>query len=421
MRGNVKNLIKKSLPREAQDILLRAGKAGDKSGYQVFAVGGFVRDLLLKVENLDVDLAVEGEGLRFARKLSAALGKRIKVHKQFQTAVLYSTSGVKIDVATARRETYPRPAALPLVEPASLREDLYRRDFTINALAIKLNRRGFGELIDFFGGESDLKRKIVRILHKGSFIDDPTRIFRALRFAGRFCFRLEGKTALLMREALNLGMLDELSGTRLRNEIVLILKEEDPLKVIRKLRSFQIIEYIHPRLSLNKESLLTFKRIRDLLPGFEKENVEKWMVYFLALLESLKEKDLEVLVERFKLSREVCKAVEEGRRAKNVVKKLGRKKSPKPGTIYNYLQPLPLEVSLFFLAKARNMKAKRRILRFLRVLRKIRIKTSGEDLKRLGYRPSPRFKKILDGILRAKLEGRVSTKREELQYVIDNF
>jgi tRNA nucleotidyltransferase (CCA-adding enzyme) len=396
MKRNIRNLIKRKLPREAQDILVRAGKVADRLGSKIFAVGGFVRDLLLNIENLDVDLVIEGEGLEFAQGLSKVLGCRAKVHKEFQTAVLTLTSNLKIDVATARREVYPHPAALPKVAPASLEEDLYRRDFSINALAIKLNRRGFGELIDFFRGEDDLKRGLIRVLHKGSFIDDPTRIFRALRFAGRRDFKIERKTSLLMREALDSGMLDRLSGTRLRQEIVLILKEEEPLRVIKKLKSFQIIEYIHPRLKLRREIFSTFKKIRTLLLEFKEEKVEGWTVYFLALLENLKGEDLETLLQRFKLSGKVSKIVLEGRRAKKIIKKLGTKQNLKPSATYKYLEPLPLEVSLFILAKAKNVRAKKRILEFLRVLRKTRIGITGEDLKRLGYKPSPRFREILD-------------------------
>jgi tRNA nucleotidyltransferase (CCA-adding enzyme) len=421
MKRNIKSLIKKRLPREIQDVLARAGKVADKSGYELFAVGGFVRDLLLNIENLDVDLVIEGEGLKFAQRLSKLLGGRIKIHREFQTAALTFSSNLKIDIATARTEIYSRPAALPRVEAASLKEDLYRRDFTINTLAVKFNRRGFGELVDFFGGEDDLKRRLIKILHKGSFIDDPTRMFRALRFAGRFNFEIERKTSLLMREALNSGILHRLSGTRLRNEIILILKEEEPLRVVKKLKSFRIIEHIHPRLKLKREVFPAFKRIQDLLPRFKKEKIEGWTIYLLALLENLKGKDREILVERFKLSRKVSKVLREGRRAKEIMKKLGRKENLMPSTIYKYLYPLPLEISLFILARTGNIRVKKRILAFLGVLRKTKIKITGEDLKSLGYKPSPRFKKILEEVLRAKLEGRVSTKREELRYVVDNF
>lgn len=153
-------------------------------------MGGFVKDVFLYQENLDIDVVIEGDGIEFARALAASLGGRVRSHEEFRIAVVILSNGRKIDVATARLEYYKSPGAFPTVETGSIKLDLYRRDFTINTLAIKLNPGRFGTLIDFFGAQKDLKRKMIRVLHNLSFVEDPTRVFRAVRFEQRFGFRI---------------------------------------------------------------------------------------------------------------------------------------------------------------------------------------------------------------------------------------
>ena len=222
----ISKLMKERLPARLKSLLEEVGQVGDTLGYSVYAVGGFVRDLLMRVENFDIDLVVEGDGIRFAETFEKRTSCRIRTHQKFGTAIILFPDGLKIDVATARWETYDSPAALPTVEKGSIKMDLSRRDFTINTLAIQLNPRGYGEIIDFFGGMKDIKEKTIRVLHNLSFVEDPTRIFRAIRFEQRLGFQIGKHTQHLMRNSVKMGFLQRLSGGRILSELILILKED---------------------------------------------------------------------------------------------------------------------------------------------------------------------------------------------------
>ncbi|MDD4894296.1 MAG: hypothetical protein PHW54_03160, partial [Candidatus Omnitrophica bacterium] len=224
------------LPKEIRDFISVAGDVAFSCGMPVYLVGGFVRDLILGVDNLDLDIVVEGDGIKFAELLSLKLNAGLTLHRRFGTATLIIDKYFKVDIATARREYYPEPAHLPEVTCGTLKDDLIRRDFTINAMAVSINRRDFGTFIDCFGGKKDLAAKKIRVLHDLSFIDDPTRILRAIRFEQRYSFRIEPKTLKLLREAKRLKMLEKVQPQRLRDELILLLKENKPLKQLRRIK-----------------------------------------------------------------------------------------------------------------------------------------------------------------------------------------
>jgi tRNA nucleotidyltransferase (CCA-adding enzyme) len=229
------------------NILKAAGHIGDIYNFRVFAVGGFVRDMQLGENNLDIDIAVEGDGLKLARKLTKDLNGSLTVHKCFGTATINTyckntaklqnalEQEIRIDIATARKEIYKHPADYPRVIFSTIEDDLGRRDFTINAMAVSLNRGSFGEMLDPYNGRKDLKCGIIRVLHDNSFLDDPTRIFRAIRFEQRYKFKTDSKTMLLMKSAIQSGMLDRLSGQRIIKEKRLIKKEKSALKILARL------------------------------------------------------------------------------------------------------------------------------------------------------------------------------------------
>jgi tRNA nucleotidyltransferase (CCA-adding enzyme) len=179
---NVASLMRERLSRKLIDLLKSFGEVADDLGYNAYAVGGFIRDLFLRRANTDIDIVIEGDGIRFAKRFAELNpGARVRTHEKFGTSVVIFPDGFKVDVATARREYYESPATLPVVELSSVKLDLYRRDFSINTLAVKLNKRHFGVLIDFFGGQKDIKDRAIRVLHNLSFVEDPTRVFRALK------------------------------------------------------------------------------------------------------------------------------------------------------------------------------------------------------------------------------------------------
>ena len=189
--------MKERLSRRIIDILKAIGENANKLGYDAYVVGGFVRDLFLYRSNEDMDIVIEGDGIAFAKRYAEAVHARIHAYDKFGTAVIIFPDGFKIDVASARLEYYKFPAALPTVQMSSIKLDLFRRDFTVNTLAIQLNPAKFGVLIDFFAAQRDIKEKTIRVLHNLSFVEDPTRVFRAIRFEQRFGFSFAVDTALL--------------------------------------------------------------------------------------------------------------------------------------------------------------------------------------------------------------------------------
>jgi len=223
--------LSKRFPARIFNIIKAVGKTADTKGLSIFLVGGTVRDILLRVKNYDLDFVIEGDALNLARILNRSFKGSLKQHRAFGTATI-TYRDVRLDIATARQESYKRPAAYPDVRPAAIKEDLFRRDFTINAMAVSINRKGFGEIIDFYGGSKDLKKGIIRAMHERSFIDDPTRIFRGVRFAVRFDFKIERRTKKLMKEAILEGYLGEVNRNRVRKEIELFLNEKRPWKCL---------------------------------------------------------------------------------------------------------------------------------------------------------------------------------------------
>ena len=213
------------------NIIKIVGKIADELKVKAYIVGGPVRDKLLGIANYDLDFVVEGDGIKFAEALNKKLKGKLTTYRAFGTATI-EIKGKRIDIVTSRKETYKYSAAYPTVKPSAIKDDLFRRDFTINAMAISVNKKNFGKLMDFYGGQKDLKKGVIRVLHDKSFMDDPTRIFRAVRFSVRFGFKIEPHTKKLMKEAVMDGLLGEVNAGRIRKEIELFLKEKNPKKCL---------------------------------------------------------------------------------------------------------------------------------------------------------------------------------------------
>jgi len=224
-----------NVPPQLKALLERLGRMAEEHGVAAYAVGGCVRDWLLGIAGVtDLDVAIEGDGIAFAKQAAHELGARVTPHEQFGTATLELSAG-RIDVASCRQETYAEPAAYPRVAPGTLRDDLVRRDFTINAMAMALAPRAFGKLVDPFGGLRDLKARRLRTLHPKSFLDDPSRILRAARFVPRYGLSLESQTARALRQAVAVGMLARLNRGRLRKELDRMAEEPQPLACLARL------------------------------------------------------------------------------------------------------------------------------------------------------------------------------------------
>ena len=285
------DLLQHRLPPWVQNLLQRAGETGDGQAVHVFVVGGFVRDLLLGRENLDVDLVVEGDGLAYARRLAAHLHAEADLHERFGTAVLRLPDGFRVDVASARTEVYEHPAALPTVEHSSLRDDLARRDFTINAMAIQVNARSFGRLVDPFRGRRDLHAGRVRVLHNLSFVEDPTRIFRGVRFETRYGFHFAPGTERLSRVAIEHGAMARVSPARLRKEVTLTLKEAQAVPAIERWHALGLLDALCPGLALSDTTRARLQETDSTITWYNglgtKHRVERWLLLLAVLVEPL--------------------------------------------------------------------------------------------------------------------------------------
>lgn len=224
--------VQSRVPASFRALLKRIGREANEAGIEAYAVGGCVRDWVIGTSATpDLDVVVEGDGIAFARRLAAALRAELTTHQQFGTSTLVvpqRLAALRLDVATCRKETYREPAAYPKVAPGTLRDDLFRRDFTINAMAMALGARRFGELVDPFEGWRDLRAKRLRVLHAASFRDDPTRILRAARFAARFGLALEAQTRRRLAQAAAGGWLSRVNRGRLHKELIRMAEEPDP-------------------------------------------------------------------------------------------------------------------------------------------------------------------------------------------------
>jgi tRNA nucleotidyltransferase (CCA-adding enzyme) len=410
--------LKSRFPSDVSNLLRLSGEVAEGLGFNAYLVGGSVRDLLRGEENLDIDIVIEGDGITFAKALGEKLNVCVKSHQRFNTAQVI-TDKFKLDVATARTEYYESPAALPKVEISSIKKDLYRRDFTINTLAIKLNPRDFGLLIDFFGGQRDLREKTIRVLHNLSFIEDPTRAFRAIRFSERFGFKISRHTENLIKSAIKMNLFEILSGPRLYEELLLLFNETEPDRALKKLSDLSLLKVIHPAITFNEGLEATLKSLHETVSWFNllflEEKTDRRIVYLMALLSELKEEEVKAVTERLSPPPKIKDMIIKGiSKAREVVRRLP---SEDPVEIYDLLSELRLETVLLAMAISRDRLKQKAISRYLTELRKVETILKGEDLKKMGVKPGPVYSRIFKELLEEKLRGRLRSREDEERFV----
>ena len=414
----MKNRLKK-LSSQFKNILKTSSAIANSSEFNIYLVGGVVRDLILKRKVFDLDIVVEGNAIVFAKKLAKRLKSEFSCHHSFGTATL-NLDGHKIDFATARIEEYSHRGALPKVLPASLAKDLLRRDFTINTMAISLNKTDYGKLIDLCNGLVDLKKGLIRILHPKSFQDDPTRILRAIRFEQRFSFKIEPGTFKFIKEALGEQSLELVGPHRLRDEIPLILKEPKPFDYIKRIKEFVVFSFIDKTIKLDRMSFLLLARIEESVLYYERRfkkhrKLEVWLLYLAAILIKLSPLRLKKFFHDFgfrKGERAVVSSIREGL---NKIKKL--EKHTKASNIYRILEPYSFESILFFYAYYQKRSLRKNIEHFLDKLVDIRLKIKGRDLKKMDLKPHILYSKILKKALYSKIDKGLKGKRQEAEEV----
>lgn len=404
------------------EIGIRAAELSMKA----YAVGGCVRDLWLERTNFDLDFMVEGNAIKLAHALAKAYPGRFAVvaeHERFQTATLafYADEKREVDLSTARIEFYERPAALPTVEPSVLEQDLYRRDFTINALALCLNPRSYGQLIDYFDGIGDMQRKSIRVLHQLSFVEDPTRIIRAVRFATRLGFHLEAETRQQAERAAAMGVFDNLGGFRLKEELKLVLwspQRMDALNLLEKLGGG--LRYLDSRLSYDESMKSAMRRAQRLLARNPID--ETWLVYLGILLSSLAADERKAVMERLVLSTDEMQSIADGLSLFNRMSGTAQRGAAPPQEIYRLLhghseQSLALAASLAL----PGSHVRRWIKLYLDKLRFVQVFLSGHDLIKAGFPQGPEIGDALDKLKEAKLSGKVKTVAQEMAFIKDNY
>lgn len=430
---SISRLIKERLPQETREILELAGRLGKELQLPVYAVGGFARDLLVGHPNHDIDLVAEGNGIALARALAKELGGRVREHEKFLTSVViyHDHAGTErhIDVATARLEYYEYPAALPTVELSSIKMDLFRRDFSINALAIRLDCEPFGQLVDFFGSQQDIKDKLIRVLHTLSFVEDPTRCIRAVRFEQRYKFRIGPGTEKLLRNILPMHLLEKLSPQRMFNEFRHLCDEENGAECLIRLDDLGILKTLGPKLALNPAKINLLKLVKKVLAWYRllffEEEAESWISYFLALCHNLNYAEAAENFTALGMPAARKNEILQNRESMRAIrpKLLAWQKSFDQGSakisaLYELLINIPVPFLLYLMASVDHAGLESNISRFITQWRREKADINGHDLKRLGLAPGPQYASLLNLALMAKLDGKAPNAKSQLALIL---
>ncbi len=427
---NLSNLMAENLGRDIMVLLQKIGTVAEDLGYNAYVVGGFVRDLLLQTKNLDIDIVIEGNGIRFAKELARRLDGSVRTHEKFATATVILPDGLRLDVATARLEYYEYPAAMPTVELSSIKLDLFRRDFTINAMAIHLNPQHFGTLIDFFSSQNDLRERRIQVLHNLSFVEDPTRIFRAIRIEQRLDFHITRHTEKLIRNAVKMNLFDRFSGPRFLGELKQILSEDNPIPALRRMAQFDLFQFLwpdlRPNLKIDRRFVHVLTQAGRAISWFKllylKEKCEPWIVYLLAIYSRSRIRELINFCKRFELPEKLEKTlVRQKAAADRIARDMLHRPHMKPSEIYWLLQDLDNEGLLYLMAIARKKHIQQAVSRFVTELRKVQPLLSGHDLQEMDFTPGPLYRTMINHLIETQLNGEITDKKTAREFILEKY
>ncbi len=402
---NLAERLQEQLPEDLFAFVRKAGELAESRQQRLYLVGGVVRDLLLERCNLDLDLVVEGDAIDLAQELAGINQAEITTHPRFGTATLRWRNR-SADLTSARAETYARPGALPTVKSGNISGDLARRDFTTNAMAIDLSVPRFGELIDLHGGRADLEKGLVRVLHDKSFIDDATRIWRAIRYEQRLDFHIETKTLKLLGR--DIEMLGTISGDRIRHELELVLGEEEPEKPLARAAGLGVLASVHPSLPVDDWLVETIEQARQrCLPDTPTPNL-----YLALLAYRLTSEELEQFISHLRPTKRTIEVLRDTMAIKGILTELS---SPgqAPSLVYDRLHGYSLTALLANSLGTGSETAAEHIELYLNVLRHIKPSLDGNDLRRLGVPEGPEVKDMLQRLREARLDGKINHREEE--------
>ncbi len=455
-RDKMAQLMEQAFPAPLLTLIHEIGAEAAAMNSIIYFVGGIVRDLLLGLPIVDVDIVVEGEAITLSNAMARKLGGKIRTHSRFGTVkwILPDTIWVRmksdgytsangltskshheiphalnpnenlpdfIDLVTARTEFYEHPTALPTVQRSSIKQDLHRRDFTINTLAIRLDPQRWGELLDFYGGQADLTDRVIRVLHSLSFIDDPTRILRAARFETRLGFHIDKRSEALIDEAV--PYLHRVSGGRIRHELDLILKESQPEAVLDRLQDFGVLKQIDPELICDDWLHTRFERLRmNFKPEFWDMNLtveDNLFLHWAVLLYRVSKPAFARISTRLPLPRRVVKSVQDFARFKEHLPKLSEEIIVSEAV--SLLDSIHLDLLAVVWLCTESKSAADILLEYARKWRHVQPILGGDDLKAMGFKPGPLYRDILVALKVAHLEGNITTEAEERALVRQNF
>jgi len=413
MNMDFKSQLESSLSKERMQLLHLIRDEATQRGLPLYIVGGSVRDLVLSRRLNDFDLTVEGDAIRLARALSSKYGGLVTAHTKFGTAKWFLPENLKtdhdtLDLISARSETYKHPAALPTVKLDSLIDDLRRRDFTINALAVRLDGSHFGELRDDLNGMDDLQKGMVRVLHPRSFIDDPTRMYRAVRYEGRYGFKIAEDTLALIPEAR--PFVEKLSAQRIRHELDLILEEPNAVSMLKRLDELDLLSVIHPALAkFNQSSLVTVKSDEAVLQNRN----SRWILWLM----HLSDQEIEFINKRLHFPADLLKILHS---ATSLNANLTAVVGLKPSQVVEFLEGYSIKALEVLSSAVRDEEIRNILTKYLSDWWHIKPKTTGHDLKKRDIPPGPKYTEILRRLRAAWLDGEVKSEEEE-KTLLDNL
>ncbi|MDR1394741.1 MAG: CBS domain-containing protein [Deltaproteobacteria bacterium] len=405
-------------------VLKDLGEAARQNSLSLYLVGGSVRDLIMHKPVRDLDLTLTGDMEPFIQSLRKEHPEiSIVNHPRFKTCTLKMPDGFRLDLSSARLEYYKYPGALPVVSHAPIKRDLERRDFTVNAMALSLNSEDYGRLLDFFGSHKDIKDRLIRVLHSLSFIEDPTRAFRAVRFETRLGFQISRMTEKLLANALAGGFIQKLHPRRLLTELRLICQEDEPGPTLKRLGELGLLQCIHPKLKLSPKKIDLFRRVGKIKDWYRLTFGEKyspvWLVWFLVLTEDLEEEELADLVENLEQGKKIARVASAERKTLRALltQHLGRRqKEPiRPSDAYRMFDGLSLPGILYLIAMASGEPLGRAGSSYLTYYRLVKTFCTGKELIDLGYHPGPRLHQTLTALKEARLNGWITSPHEEIE------
>ncbi|MFA5088462.1 MAG: hypothetical protein WC552_05445 [Candidatus Omnitrophota bacterium] len=405
----------RDLPQGLLALIKDIGGEADRNNLDAYAVGGFVRDIFLGKENLDLDVVIVGEAIPLARRWAEKRRAQIRSYDRFGTATVFLENRYRVDFSSARRETYPSPGCLPKVEKGSIQDDLFRRDFTINALAVSMNKKSFGALIDFFSGQEDLAKGKIRVLHQESFTDDPTRILRAVRFEQRFQFRLERQTACLLKKAAGKKAFLSVKPERYFAEFKKILMEKDPQRYLRRLNGLGELRFLGLKSAVDFHLVGRVEKRRSSLEKESLGNEEEswWIIFFMALVHHESKRNVARMTSRFNFKSVDRKKLKESQEIERLGARLA-KPDIAPSQIYRLLRSRDRESVLFLWLTSTGKNVQKNIRDYFLHYEPVKLYVDGYDLMKLGVE-GERVGKMLKYILDKKINGCLRTRDDEWQ------